>query len=187
MIADDPVQLGLGPAGGAQADAVAFDALDDDGDGPRLYRRSRLLRAYWDRLRGERSFPAYSDIDPAEIAEIWPHCLIVRVPADTPIFSFDHVGEALQDGYEIMQNAAISGMSQCDSVFCKVIALAREVVANREPRQEDGVFRAGMGDEVRFRCAAVPLSDDQRRINYVLGLAGHLEIDEPAAAAGGSR
>ena len=187
MIADDPVQLGLGPAAGEQTDVVSFYPGEDSGDGPRLYRRSRLLLAYWDRLRGERSFPSRNEIDPAEIEGVWPHCLVIRVPADGSNLSFDHVGAALQDGYEIMQSSAISGMSQCESVFCKVVALAREVVASREPRQVDGVFRTGMGGEVRFRCAAVPLSDDQRRINYVLGLASHLEIDEPVAAVGGLR
>ena len=39
----------------------------------------RLVHAYWDRIRGDRHFPAKGDIDPAEIKAALPYVLISEV------------------------------------------------------------------------------------------------------------
>ncbi|MFQ5958631.1 MAG: hypothetical protein ACE5LF_04610 [Alphaproteobacteria bacterium] len=143
---------------------------------PRERRKTRLLLAYWERLRGARKFPALPDVDLAEIDDLWPHCVLVKVTGEPPRLEFEYVGEALKEGYELMRKAAICGMSQGQSVVGKVVSLAYEALEKRAPTDDSGSFCNQWGGKIKYRCIAVPLSADQQRIDYLLGLASSVEV-----------
>ncbi|MEE8534312.1 MAG: hypothetical protein V3S95_12295 [Alphaproteobacteria bacterium] len=149
----------------------------DEKDAPtRERRKTRLLLAYWERLRGARKFPALPDVDLAEIDDLWPHCVLIKVTGEKPCLEFEYVGEALREGYELLRKAAISGMSQGETVVGKIVALAYDVLENRAPASDSGSFRNQWCDKIKFRCAVVPLSADQQNIDYLLGLAGSIQV-----------
>ncbi len=149
----------------------------DEKDAPtRERRKTRLLLAYWERLRGTRKFPGLPDVDLAEIDELWPHCVLIKVTGEKPSLEFEYVGEALREGYELLRKAAISGMSQGETVVGKIVALAYDVLENRAPASDSGSFRNQWCDKIKFRCVVVPLSADQQNIDYLLGLAGSIQV-----------
>ncbi len=143
---------------------------------PRERRKTLQLLGYWERLRGARKFAALADLDLNEIDDIWPYCVLIKVTGERPQLEFEYVGEALREGYELLRKAAISGMSQSESVIGKVVSLAYDVLAKRAPSDDSGSFCNQWGDKIKYRSIVVPLSADPQRIDYLLGLAGSVQI-----------
>ncbi|MFQ5784302.1 MAG: PAS domain-containing protein [Alphaproteobacteria bacterium] len=167
----------------APADGAIGSALG--ASGPERRKTNRLI-AYWERLRGNRQFPSLSDINSAEIHGLWPFCLVIKVADAYPNLRFEYVGSALKESYGLVQQAAISGMSQGETVFGTVVALAYQVLETRVPACDSGLVRNSHGDRVRFRSTVVPLSDDQKTVNVLLGMAGFLETADRVPADPGA-
>ncbi len=49
-------------------------------DMPQGMERRLVLRllGYWRDLRGDEGYPTFADVDPAAIADIWPHCFVLE-------------------------------------------------------------------------------------------------------------
>lgn len=171
----DGTENGGGGTGTTVPTATGASDSDTSTD-PRERRKTGRLLAYWEGLRRGREFPALADVDPAEIPDLWPFCLVIRVTGDPPSFEFQHVGSALAEGYGLLQKAAIAGMSHGDTVFGKAVSLAHAALSKRTPLQESGSFVNEWGGEVKYRCVVMPLSGDEKTVDCLLGLAGYAEI-----------
>ncbi len=135
-----------------------------------------FLKAYWDRLRGERAMPARGDIRPVDmkahlgwivLLDVLPE--VLAQPRDfrhrtvgtrlTEHFHTDPTGRTVSEFYGIFGAQIRDGM----------LAVLRRVVAGKTP-----VLSAGMGGMVgqpyiRFSMLYLPLSDDGESVNIILG------------------
>ncbi len=57
---------------------------------PKGLERRLVLRllSYWRELCGERKFPSFAEIDPAQIPDLWAHCFVIGIAGhtDNPVF-----------------------------------------------------------------------------------------------------
>lgn len=115
----------------------------------------RLL-SYWEKKRGARKMCAESDIDPADIADLWEYCFIAQVrDLKKSGYNFSYLGRAIADMYD-------DGMSGGDRRFPTVGILAKgheDVVEKGEPVVWEGELTNPQGDMFKFRQVLLPLGE----------------------------
>ncbi len=132
----------------------------------------RLL-SYWDRVRAGRKFPALSDINITEIAEMWHFSFTINVAN-----SNHNEHEFLYFGPEL------ASIFQADLTGEKIIEALNDVILNntigsylrsvekREPTMDSAKFYYD-GREVKYRTLFVPLSTDGINVDYVMGTTNY--------------
>lgn len=116
----------------------------------------RLL-AYWDERRGRRNFPALEDLKSEAIAELWPHCFVVDPSIGNR--SFCYIGAAylhVPDG-------------SFQALLDQVLSPVSEVLRAKEPVLSAGEIIYYGGRQLLLRSILLPLSADNKSINFVLG------------------
>lgn len=140
--------------------------------------RRMVLRVlqYWRQVSGDRIFPRSGDIAPADIPDMWPCCYLIDVasaPAD-PII--EYAGPDSSEGVE----GDIAGRSisrvPSDTLLAKATSYLDQVVAKAVPISMGGEFEDGTGTKILYRSILLPLSDDGRSVNRVLGAANYRKI-----------
>jgi hypothetical protein len=124
--------------------------------------------AYWETLRGERRFPGRNDCASFDRVGMADNIFVVAVtddeagdeivecgPAFRKALGMDPVG---RKAMKILPSATERGLS-----FCRVAAEMKKPIA------DVGHFTNADGEEVMYRSILLPLSDDQNRVNYLLG------------------
>jgi hypothetical protein len=124
--------------------------------------------AHWDSLRGERRLPSRSQFFDGPIGDDHPNAFVIEVGAHEHDDRIVHAGRALiealgadptgQRVIEVLPSATERGLS-----FCRV------AVDLMKPIADVGRFVNRNGSDVFYRSVLLPLSDDQTRVNYVLG------------------
>lgn len=126
------------------------------------------LMAYWDDLRGERQYPSAVDIDPAEVGEDWQHCLLIELAEPVEHSIFRHVGDALRpDAEGLPENLELR--------HCPPGTLLRHATHYLSRMLSKGVPMSIGGDwelesgHFLYRSILLPLSNDDARVDHVLG------------------
>ena len=137
----------------------------------------RLL-GHWRTLCGDRKMPAFSDLDPSTIPEMWPHSFVLEV---------DQTGEgqvfrALGDQIAKYSTETLVGMRVCDApdntLPAMALAYIDEVLEKGVPISRGGEFAKPDGTKVLFRSVLLPMSDDGTTICGILGAANCREVVE---------
>ena len=139
------------------------------GDDRRIEKRlvGRAL-THWEHLRGQRQFPAQSDYQdisaPYDEAEIF----LIRVGTD------EYSDEVVKAGSSVVTALGRNpvGMKAIDVLPSSTemgLSFCRAAAQMKKPIADVGRFTNSAGQEVRYRCILLPLSDDQETINFVLG------------------
>lgn len=135
----------------------------------------RLLQ-YWRQIGGDRSFPGSGDIAPVDIPEMWPHCYLIDVaaaPADPVI---DYVGPASSEGLPgDFKGRPISELPP-NTLLAKATSYLNQVIAKEVPISMGGEFEDGTGATILYRSILLPLSDEGRTIDHVLGAANYRKV-----------
>ncbi|MBY0354635.1 MAG: PAS domain-containing protein [Rickettsiales bacterium] len=130
----------------------------------------RLL-SYWNRIRAERKIPSLSDVNIAEILEIWHFSFTIDVrdvehrfeyfgPSLSDIFQQDYTGFSVQDAMND------------DLVVNNTIGFYERAVLSMEPVMEAASFYSE-GDEVRYRSIIVPFSSDGQVVDFLVGTTNY--------------
>ncbi len=134
----------------------------------------RLL-SYWNRIRGNREFPALADVNINEIAEMWHFTFTIELHNEGQhVFQFfgqeliNLIGENLTG--EVVEDA----LEQ--SVLANLIGFYDKVLQQRAPVSESSHFYNN-GQEIRYRSLIVPFSSDGKAINYLLGTTNFKAYD----------
>lgn len=126
----------------------------------------RLL-SYWNRIRGDRAYPALSDVNIREISELWHFSFTIDVskrdnhvfqyfgPELSSIFGTDYTGENVSE-------------AMSDVILNNTIGSYLKALAECKPTMEAASFNYN-GKELRYRTLVVPLSSDGDLIDYVMG------------------
>ena len=137
---------------------------------PRGMERRLVLRLlhHWRDMCGERVYPSFADVDPAAIADMWPHCFVLETIEfeDDPVFRF--LGE------EIAAHASVDLVGRrCSDVRDASILQATledvpRVLRKRVPISHGGEFFRADGAKVLYRSIVLPMSDDGETISGLL-------------------
>ena len=127
----------------------------------------RLL-ASWETKRGERDFPALADIEPSEVHHLWPYCFVLDV-SNFPRFPyFQYLGPALARYSGIF----LSGPDDWSHTLLKrAVHHYQEALAREAPVLVEEKLTLYDNQRLLFRSVLLPLSDDQSKVNYLLGAA----------------
>ncbi len=129
-------------------------------------RRTEEITAYWTRLRGNRPYPAMSDLDPNLIAADWPNSILFRCRAGSGALMPDMSFLPRKDGSS--GPYADSGQIQLSPMMLQwLVSLAEDAVRNRRPVQDKESFPSALR-AIGYRAVALPLSDDRAEIDHVL-------------------
>ncbi|MBT5047564.1 MAG: PAS domain-containing protein [Rhodospirillaceae bacterium] len=130
----------------------------------------RLL-GHWRKLCGDREFPCFSDLDPAEIPDIWLNSFVIELSGDRAVPVFRAMGDTLVEN----SGSSLIGRPVADApagTLCGVaIAYIDEVLAKEVPVSRGGEFARQDGTKVLYRSVLLPMSDDGETISGILGAA----------------
>ncbi len=126
------------------------------------------ITAYWRQLKNGRPFPSWSDLDSKLIAESWPNSMLLSCGAETRRLTLDSLfTQALRvENHGADANRA-EGVDFTPMLTEWVLSLGREAQRLGKPMQDTDALPSVSG-EVSYRVTALPLSDDQHRVDHVL-------------------
>jgi hypothetical protein len=114
----------------------------------------RELHDVWLRLRGDRRMPARRDFDPSEMRKLLPHIMLIDVDASMP--------------REKRYRVRLHGTAQVAAE--RLCAVGDHIVETREPWiSTGGLYWLPTKPFSRFESILLPLSDDDRSVNMILG------------------
>ncbi|MBI3453318.1 MAG: PAS domain-containing protein [Rhodospirillales bacterium] len=132
-------------------------------------RACNLALQYWRELAAPRHFPSREQVTADTAAELWDHLFIVEVTDDPGSYIYVHAGAVLKAAL----GADPTGRKLADvlppSICNRELYVHKTAAALRNPIDEAGKWTRGDGEDVLYRTVLLPLSDDQRQINYLLG------------------
>lgn len=147
------------------------------------------LFTYWKRISKDRLFASLVDVDPNAISVIWPHCFILDVTTDVERPVFHYIGKSLERDRQIdlaladNDQSGDGGPTQVPPTRLGQAAKNfRQAVLKKAPVTSGGVFEHPNGKTILFRSILLPLSDDDRVFNYVLGAVSSREVSQVAGS-----
>jgi hypothetical protein len=140
----------------------------------REMRLTMRVLAQWRDLCGDREFPRMADIDAPAFGEDWRCCLQLRLDPEHDRSRFVFVGEALCAPGETFADKTIGDIRD-HTVLHKATAYIGRVIDRRVPISVGGAI-LHRGLPIVFRSILLPLSDNGRDIDGVLGAANYREI-----------
>lgn len=145
--------------------------MDQRSDDRRLVMR---VLSQWRALAGERGLPRRSQIDPRRFGQDWANCLLIDVDPQPRQSRLAFIGERLRDPTGPAFDRQCLAECLEDTLLRSATAHIDRVVVEREPLAEGvGVH---VGTAVLYRSILLPLSEDGRRIDGVLGAANCREV-----------
>lgn len=133
------------------------------------------LLNYWQECRGDRDFPSLADIDPDAISHIWQQCFVLDARASSNFPYFQYLGPELAKYSGVL----LSGQSDWNlTLLDKAVSQYNEAIEKRLPVIVEDEMTLFDGGKLLFRSVILPLSDDQNKINYLLGGANGKIADD---------
>ena len=129
----------------------------------------QAFHAYWQKLRGEREFPAKSQVDIADIPRLAANLMLLRVTYDPPDFEYRIVGDEI-----VTRLGSVKGRRVREAALINVDASAYRnycaVIEARRPQFLEGWALFPFKSEQRYLLSRVhcPLSEDGRTIDHIL-------------------
>jgi hypothetical protein len=135
----------------------------------------RLL-GHWRDLILHGEFPSFANLDPSEIADVWPFCFALDTTefADDPII---RVAEpAVAAGADDVIGRHVSDLPS-STLLGHACAYAQEVLRKRVPVSRGGSIARPDGTRILYRSILLPMSDDGHTICGLLGAANFREVE----------
>lgn len=145
---------------------------------PRGIERRFVLRllAHWRNLCGDRRYPSFADLDPAEIPDMWRNCFMLEIAGNDAVPIFRAMGEDLsaRSGGPLIDRPMVD--AQEDTLIGVAISYISEVLEKSVPVSRGGEFIRPDGIKVLYRSILLPMSDDGETISGILGAANCRDI-----------
>jgi len=135
----------------------------------------RLLN-YWRDLGRDESFPALGDLDPDAMGDMWPFCFVLRVDAAVTASALTYIGpEILADCDEAPAEPTLETLP--DATLIKhATAFVGQTLRRKVPITKGGEFIDHRGRAIQFRSIVLPLAEDGRTVDHLLGAANCREL-----------
>jgi len=155
--------------------------LEDIGEAlPKGMERRLALRllTQWRDLCAGRAFPAFSDINPADLDDMWPNCFVL----DTEGFETDPVFRIVGDVIAAKFDDSLIGKRVSfvppGNLFYVATSYFSAVMQKEAPISRGGGFISEHGDRILYRSVLLPVSDDGISISGILGGANCRKMDD---------
>ncbi len=125
----------------------------------------RLL-SYWNRIRGDRTYPSLSDMHIHEIQEIWHYSFVIDIRTDDPVFHY--FGPDLSSLFGVDYTGELVSEAMNDVILNNTIGVYEKATIERKPLTESASFYYD-GKELRYRTLIVPFSSDNATIDFLMG------------------
>ncbi len=147
------------------------------------------MLGFWKNLCRENNYPSLVDVDPAAIPDIWPLCFVLDVSSDSESPIFHYIGKSLDPDRQI-DLALLSGLRGTEVAAYRAPPTSlgqaarnfRQVLAKKAPVSTSGVFVHPSGRTILYRSILLPLSDDQKTFNYLLGAVSSRRVSSEAVS-----
>jgi hypothetical protein len=127
------------------------------------------LHGYWDQRRGGRSMPARADIDVALIPTLLQYIFLIDVIDGGRDFRFRLAGTHFRDvtGQEVTGQLVAEAFPE--QFGADVRRVWTKVVEEKRPVRGTGSLWIPGREHVRWEGIAMPLAEDDRSVNMLLG------------------
>ena len=127
------------------------------------------LFRYWDERRGGRRMPSRGDIDPLDIPQLLQHLILLDTDERIEDFRYRLYGTAVAEGFgEERTGKTFAELKRIDNID-EAWAGYRSVQADGEPHYSPDRTVLPLRHYTSYSRLLLPLSDDDRRVNMILG------------------
>lgn len=134
------------------------------------HRSHERLQQYWDKLRGDHPFPSESQVDPDEIADIWPSCFLISIDDVTRRlgYRYSYLGDELVEAYgDDVKNPDVA-LRLISTASIPIVKKFDEVVARQKPVVDESEFINLKNLRIRYRTCMLPLGQSGH-VTHILG------------------
>ncbi len=145
---------------------------------PRGMERRLVLRllTYWRDIRGERSFPALSDVQREQIADMWPNVFVLDVATNPADPCFVEFGDKLSSAGDAPLRGCPVSLAPPNTLLNHSVSYCQEVIRKQVPISRGGEFINNRGIKVLYRSIILPMSSNSATIDRLLGAANCREV-----------
>jgi len=135
------------------------------------HRSHERLQHYWETLKGDRSFPKESEIDPDDLQDIWPSCFLISIDDVTRRlgYRYSYLGEELVEAYgDDIRNPDIS-MKLLSTASSPMVKKFDEVISHKKPVIDESEFINLKHLNIRYRTCLLPLGSHTGEVSHIIG------------------
>lgn len=124
---------------------------------------------YWRELAAPRRYPGRDQVTRESAPALWDHFFVIKVGADPADHVFERTGKVLREALGCDPTGKTVGDVLPREIVGRALYFQKAACDLMAPIDEAGRFTRGDGTEIVYRAVLLPLSDDQREANYLLG------------------
>ena len=144
----------------------------------------KILYAHWQAVRGDRPAPARRDIDPAAIVTVLPNIAIFDVEESPRRYRIRLMGTRNVSWYGADPTGCCLDELDIGNGGAEFCALLDQVVDLAVPGHMTGEYTRQEGQHLRYERLFMPLSNDRRRIDMLIGAVYRLPPEAPIIGHG---
>lgn len=154
-------QLQSEPSRGQLPSLDAVDGVDR--------RTCTLALNYWREIAAPRRFPSLEQVTRETAGALWDHLFIIAVNAQPGDYTYMRSGQVLARalGFDPTGRKVTDVLPR--EIRNRVLYFQKTAVDLSSPVDEVGRWLRPDSNQIIYRSVVLPLSDDQRQINYLLG------------------
>jgi hypothetical protein len=124
---------------------------------------------YWRELAAPRRYPGRTQVTRESAPALWDHFFVIRVGAETADHVFEQAGPVVREALGADPTGKAVGDALPREILGRALYFQKAACDLMAPIDEAGRFTRADGAEIVYRAVLLPLSDDQRNANYLLG------------------
>jgi hypothetical protein len=156
-----------GPSAHAPMEPITLSDQNVDGVERRI---SATAVQYWRELAAPRRYPSRTQVTNGSAPTLWDNFFIIKVGPDAAEHVFEFCGAALREALGSDPTGKSVGDALPREIVGRALYFQKAACDLMAPIDEAGRFtRPADSVEVLYRAVLLPLSDDQREANYLLG------------------
>lgn len=124
---------------------------------------------YWRELAAPRRYPGRTQVTRESAPALWDNFFIIKIGPDAAEHVFEHAGAALREALGCDPTGRIVGDVLPREIVGRALYFQKAACDLMAPIDEAGRFTRADGVEIVYRAVLLPLSEDQRAANHLLG------------------
>ncbi len=125
---------------------------------------------YWRELAAPRRYPGRAQVTRESAPALWENFFIVKVGPDAAEHVFEQTGPVLCEALGCDPAGKAVGDVLPREIVGRALYFQKAACDLMAPIDEAGRFTRADGAQIVYRAVLLPLSDDQRNANYLLGV-----------------
>lgn len=129
------------------------------------------LVTYWRRIKGLALYPTESQVDPAELKDLWNNMFLLEVDQeDRTSFRYQYIGPSIVDAYGMDPTGKVHDSTSAPSIR-SMLELEAKVAINGKVGMDESWFLNSRSQKILYRCSLVPLCSptDRANVHFILG------------------